>query len=127
MENLRHTTDADEPTARSFLLQVAQPEPEPQQQPQLFIPINNEVAYAQILRKNPFDEQMDFRLQNPRQGNFDDNASVASDNNPRNVQQPMMSGGSSISSGYVDLTLPPANRGAVQKRNNRPTSPETSF
>lgn len=105
MENLRQN---DEVTANTALLQNNF-QPQPIQLP------DNSVTYAQIVRPiRPPDntEQFDFRLQTPQQqarsANFVD-------------EQPPMSGGSSISSGYIDLTQ------NLNRRNVRPTSPETSF
>lgn len=88
---------------------------------------NNEVSYAQIIRPaampaqargNDDEDRIDFRLQTPRQLTTainDENASMSS---------PLMSGGSSLSSVYVEVTHP---RTQAQRRVVRPTSPETSF
>lgn len=111
------------PTPNTFLIQriVVQPSQTVNNQSRIepTLPVNNGVAYAQIIRPARVEtpdsvNQFDFRLQTPAQNanNHDDNAS------------PLMSGGSSISSGYIDLTVPSTR---VQRRNVRPTSPETSF
>lgn len=109
MENLRSREDDDgnvQPNI-SLLQNFIHPQP----------PHNTEVTYAQIRRPvrdpSPADnesDRFDFRLQTP-QGNQDSQATVTS-------------GRSSISSGYIDLTQ---NISKNQKRNFRPTSPETSF
>lgn len=111
-------------TQNTLLLQriILQPSPTVSNQSRLgpAFSANNDVAYAQIMRPARIDtpdseSAIDFRLQTPaqhRNASIDDNAS------------PLMSGGSSISSGYIDLTVPSTR---VQRRNNRPTSPETSF
>lgn len=135
METLRRNIaeQAEAADAEISLLQrYSQPTPPP---------VNEPVQYAQIIRPIPLhlpmrdppqtaqnEERFDFRLQAPRQANSEDNTSITSDAS-KTYNQPM-SGGSSISSGYIDLTqppnhLPPNNR--VLLRNVRPTSPETSF
>lgn len=123
MENLRSNDDTDETNPNISLLQrYAQPAP----------PSNNEIQYAQIIRPQPVpqpataanEEQFDFRLQTTQQAFAADNASVTSVvSSP--IGQPM-SGASSISSGYIDLTSP-NNNNQAQRRYNRQTSPETSF
>lgn len=130
MESLRRYEDPAEievpSTQNTLLLQriILQPSPTVniQSRIQPTLPVNNEVAYAQIIRPARIEtpdsvNQFDFRLQTPAQHatNHDDNSSIPS---------PLMSGGSSISSGYIDLTVPSTR---VQRRNARPTSPETSF
>lgn len=134
--NIAEQAEAADAAEISLLQRYSQPTPPP---------VNEPVQYAQIIRPIPLhlpmrdppqtaenEERFDFRLQAPRQVNHDDNASVASDasktyNHPM-YNQPM-SGGSSISSGYIDLTQPPnhAPNNRVLHRNVRPTSPETSF
>lgn len=128
MENLRNnddTADSDANASISLLQRYAQPA----------VPTQNEVQYAQIIRPQPQpqpqpaaianEEQFDFRLQTPLKA-FDDNASINSDASKMNGQ--ILSSGSSISSGYVDLTVPPNNsNNRAQRRVIRPTSPETSF
>lgn len=125
MQVLRREEDADVPVQdeaadlnTALLQRYAQPN----------LPVNDPVDYAQIIRPAPVpfqtrvygdEDRIDFRLQTPRQAaasNNDDNVSIPS---------PLMSGGSSISSGYIEVTqdriqVPP-------RRVVRPTSPETSF
>lgn len=93
--------------------------------------VNEPVTYAQIVRQDRVqvlpqvqsqpEEDIDFCLQTPVQ-----QSPVPANYHYVNVSPQLTSGGSSISSGYVDLTLPP---GTVQRRptNGRPMSPETSF
>lgn len=121
MESMRRyedQIDSDVATPNTMLLPRAL-EPIP--------PVHNEITYAQIVRPDRVpvlpqpqpEEEIDFRLQTPVQqlpANYQyENASGPS---------PLTSGGSSISSGYIDLTQPST---GVQRRNWRPTSPETSF
>ena len=121
MESLRRYNDqADNeiPTPNTMLLpRTIEPSP----------PINNEVTYAQIYRPDRVqvlpqaqpEDEIDFRLQTPAQqttANYQYNNSLS--------PSPVMSGGSSISSGYIEVTQP-ATR--AQRRNWKPTSPETSF
>lgn len=88
--------------------------------------MSDQVQYAQIIRPAPVqpqaqvidEDRIDFRLQTPRQlgtAQNDDNFSMPS---------PLMSGASSISSGYIEVTH---DRNQVPRRVVRPTSPETSF
>lgn len=124
MESLRRYDDQADNEAATMLLQRTVDESPP---------ANNEVTYAQIVRpdrvqvfpqsqpqsQSQLEEDIDFRLQTPAQhapANYQHD-------NPSNAS-PLTSGASSISSGYIDLTHPYPR---VQRRNWRPTSPETSF
>lgn len=122
MESLRRNEDeADIVTAthNTMLLQrTVEPDPH----------ANNEVTYAQIARPDRVqvlpraqqEEEIDFRLQTPANQAAAENYQYENGSYP----SPLMSGGSSISSGYIDLTQPNTR---AQRRNWRPTSPETSF
>jgi hypothetical protein len=110
MENMQSYERYDEvsPTPATALL--------PQSQPQ---PANNNPTYAQIVRSNNIvesPEQFDFRIQQVQPEN-------PNGNQPQTIT--ITSVRSSISSGYLDLTEN-MNR-PQQRRNVRPTSPETSF
>lgn len=104
MDNLRNNDEA------ANLLQQSNIQAPPPNQP-------GDVTYAQILQTNRnlipdnSSDQFDFRLQTPPQERAPNTVEVTS------VR-------SSISSGYIDLTQ---NINRTQKRNVRPTSPETSF
>ena len=120
MEILRGNDDTFDPpiTNENLMQRYAQPAPPP----------SEPVQYAQIslLRPAPLvpsngADQFDFRLQTPRQENNNDYAPSAF----RSLNQPPLSPSSSISSGYVDVTS--SNSSQAQRRNVRPTSPETSF
>lgn len=115
MNNLRSNEDnADNDTSQSISLL--------QRYGEQSIPSNN-VQYAQIIRPAIVnDDQFDFRLQSAQPALGEDNSSIISEAN-RSPQ--LMSAGSSISSGYIDLTAP--NNSTAQRRVVRPTSPETSF